>query len=77
MAVTFTQAQIDALAEVVARGVERAKNGDQDVQYGNLKDMMALLDRMSASVTAATEGTAGRSSVSYMRMRPRCRGYWW
>jgi hypothetical protein len=46
----WTQAQIDALEDAIATGVQTVKHGDKTVTYASLDEMQRLLDRMLAQI---------------------------
>jgi hypothetical protein len=54
LAVPFTQAQIDALTNVIASGVNSAGYGDKRTDFRSLAELRQILDDMQTQVTGAT-----------------------
>lgn len=52
----YTQADIDRLQAALARGVTRARVGDEEVQYASMAEMRRQLGVMQAELTGQDRG---------------------
>lgn len=50
----YTQAQVDALREAIARGVRKVEYDGQSVTYNSLKDMQSQLSVMVRNISGQT-----------------------
>jgi hypothetical protein len=53
-ALTYTQAQIDALTALIASGVNSAGYGDKRTEFRSLADLRQILNDMNAQVNGTT-----------------------
>lgn len=60
----WTQADIDALKESIARGTLSVTFGNRTVTYHSLREMRALLAEMVAAVNVATGGQTFRLAAT-------------
>lgn len=58
----YTQEQLDALKQAVARGVVRVRMNGEEVQYSSLAEMRRQIAAMEAELSG---GGAGSLTVSY------------
>jgi hypothetical protein len=52
--VAYTQAQIDALANLIASGLDSAGYGDKRTQFRSLADLRQILNDMEIQVSGAS-----------------------
>ncbi len=59
----WTQTQLDALEDAIAKGVTLVKYKDKEVRYRTLKDMLELRNKMRECLGLSEKG-GGRLKVS-------------
>lgn len=60
----YTQTDVDRMKANLAKGLTRAKVGDEEVQFASMSEMRRQLNIMEAEVSGAK---SGGMSVSYPR----------
>lgn len=60
---TWTMEQLEALEKAIAEGVRRVKYQDKEVEYRDLKDMLALANTMRAALCPDSGSGGGRRTV--------------
>lgn len=60
----YTPEQAAALRDAIARGVNRARMGNEEVQYASLTEMRALLADMERSLASSPASRAHYPSYS-------------
>jgi hypothetical protein len=60
----YTQTDVDRMKANLAKGLTRAKVGDEEVQFASMSEMRRQLNIMEAEVSGAKSGAM---SISYPR----------
>ncbi len=56
MSTSYTQEDLDAIEDAIAKGARRVKYTDKEIEYRSLKEMMEIRDFIKRCLSGSTSG---------------------